>query len=70
MGVNVMKAVQMTMGGMKMTHKHILNNENTRFNYICCKDGKLINEYGDVLTDTKPYRAKDMGAGWDEYRGD
>ncbi|MBC6128099.1 hypothetical protein HCA00_04785 [Listeria booriae] len=68
MGVNIMKAVQMTMGGTKMTHKHILNNGNTKFNFICCKDGKLINEFGEVLKDTKPYHAKDMKTGWEPYR--
>lgn len=62
-----MKAVQKTMGGTKMTHPHILDNENTRYNYICCCDGKLIDENGEVLRDTRTYINRGMQTGWVPY---
>ncbi|MBC1919398.1 hypothetical protein HB825_03510 [Listeria booriae] len=68
MAVNVMKAVQKTMGGTKMTHRMILENDNTVYNYICCKNGKLLDENGEVMQDTQTYINRGMKAGWEPYR--
>lgn len=68
MAVNVMKACQYAMfAGRKMTHKDIIENPNTKRNYISCENGRLLDENENLIYDTKVYINRNMKSGWVEY---
>ncbi|EUJ56437.1 hypothetical protein [Listeria fleischmannii] len=69
MAMNVMKACQSVLfGNKKMTHKEILNNPNTKKNYVSLEDGRLTDENGNYLFDVQTYINRDMKTGWFEYK--
>lgn len=68
MAVNVVKAYLATLNGSKMTHPRLLDKNNqTKRRYISCENGRLLDENGEKLKDTKHYEAKGMKTGWVPY---
>lgn len=68
MAVNIFKAVQNAWGGVKMTHTEIIKNKDSVRNYISNENGKLVDEYGEIIHNIERYVRAGMDMNWKPYR--